>query len=141
LRRKPLTTELIVVGGGVAGANRLASNSLLECLMFGRRAALSALDEPAPSPSTPPQPPASEPTVTPGIRRALWQEAGVIRSAAGLERLLDSPSLLPRLVAESALARRESRGHFRSDYPTEDAAFQGHVVLRRGREPVLEPWS
>ena len=51
-------------------------------------------------------------------------------------------ALLPRLVAECALARRESRGgHFRSDYPTEDAAFERHVVLRRGREPVLEPWS
>ena len=80
--------------------------------------------------------------MTQEIRHALWEEAGVIRTAAGLERLLDSPALLPRLVAESALARRESRGgHFRSDYPTEDAAFERHVVLRRGHEPLLESWS
>ena len=66
----------------------------------------------------------------------------MIRSAAGLEHLLASPALLPRLVAEGALARRESRGgHFRSDFPTEDAAFEAHVVLRRGHEPVLERWS
>ena len=35
---------------GVHGANRLASNSMLECLVFGRRAALAALDEPCPGP-------------------------------------------------------------------------------------------
>ena len=66
----------------------------------------------------------------------------MIRSADGLQRLLAAPALLPRLIAESALARRESRGaHFRSDFPTEDDAFRGHVVLRRGEEPVIEPWS
>ena len=80
--------------------------------------------------------------MTPDLRRALWQDAGVIRSADGLERLRRSPALLPRLVAESALARRESRGcHFRADYPTEDEAFAGHVVLERGREPRIERWS
>ena len=63
--------------------------------------------------------------MTQEIRHALWEDAGVIRNAAGLEHLLASPALLPRLVAESALARRESRGgHFRSDFPTEDAAFE-----------------
>jgi L-aspartate oxidase len=127
---------------GVHGANRLASNSLLECLVFGRRAALAALEESArPVPAAPPARRAAEPA-TPEIRRSLWEHAGVIRSADGLERLLDSPALLPRLVATSALARRESRGgHFRSDYPTEDPACAGHVVLRCGHDPELEQWS
>ena len=127
---------------GVHGANRLASNSLLECLVFGRRAALTALREPSPRTATPPPSTEAEPPVTTEIRRALWEDAGVIRNAAGLEHLLGLPALLPRLVAESALARRESRGgHFRSDFPTEDAAFEGHVVLRRGHEPLLGAWS
>jgi L-aspartate oxidase len=128
---------------GVHGANRLASNSLLECLVFGRRAALATLAEPSvPAmsrvrPQTWPETP-----VTPEIRRQLWEDAGVIRSVEGLERLRGVDALLPSLVAESALARRESRGaHFRSDFPTEDEAFAAHVVLTRGEEPRLERWS
>jgi L-aspartate oxidase len=80
--------------------------------------------------------------VTPELRHELWVDAGVIRSAYGLENLLYSPATLPRLIAESALAREESRGgHFRSDFPTDDDAFLAHVVLRQGDEPVLEWWS
>ena len=76
------------------------------------------------------------------VRRLLWEDAGVIRSAEGLERLLRVDAVLPRLVAEAALARRESRGaHFRSDFPTEDDAFRAHVVLIRGEEPRLETWD
>jgi len=127
---------------GVHGANRLASNSLLECLVFGRRAALAALDEPAPAPAAEPARATAEPAVTAGLRHELWADAGVIRSAEGLERLLHVPATLPRLVALSALTREESRGgHFRSDFPTEDESLLGHVVLRPGQEPVLEWWS
>jgi succinate dehydrogenase/fumarate reductase flavoprotein subunit len=72
------------------------------------------------------------------VREALWEHAGLLRSEDGLTRLLDSPSLLARLVAESALARRESRGgHFRVDFPFEDPALARHVVLRSTDAPVL----
>ena len=55
----------------------------------------------------PAQPPTPEPleSVTPELRRALWQDAGLVRDAAGLERLRRAPHLLTRLIAESALTR------------------------------------
>jgi L-aspartate oxidase len=129
---------------GVHGANRLASNSMLECLVFGRRAALAALDEPA-APGELPDPVdrAAEAPVTPDLREALWEDAGLIRNGKGLARLTSSPHLLASLVARSALAREESRGgHFRSDFPGENPALEGrHTVIRPGREPELDPWS
>ena len=128
---------------GVHGANRLASNSLLECLVFGRRAALASLEEPDLGGRNGP-PPIPEPpeAVTPEIRRALWQDAGLVRDGAGLERLRGAPHLLTRLIAQGALVRTESRGaHFRADRPIEDPELAGHVVHRPGQEPVLERWS
>jgi L-aspartate oxidase len=126
---------------GVHGTNRLASNSLLECLVFGRRAALAALGDPTPV--------AREqvtqcdfPRVSQELREAMWREAGLVRDAAGLAGLRRSPHLLARLVAESALFRAESRGaHFRADHPREEARFAGHVVIRPDSGPVLEQWN
>ena len=127
---------------GVHGANRLASNSLLECLVFGRRAALAALAEPGLPPRTPPpsEPVALEP-VTRELRHAMWEDAGLVRDEAGLRRLRGASHPLVRLVAEGALARTESRGgHFRVDHPGEDPALAVHVVHRAGLEPTLESW-
>jgi L-aspartate oxidase len=129
---------------GVHGANRLASNSLLECLVFGRRAALAARGEPSQEErdDTPPAAGLAPETVTEEIRRSMWQHAGLIRSADELVELRSAPLVLSRLLAESALARRESRGaHFRSDYPLADEAFAGHTVQRLGSEPRIEPWQ
>lgn len=127
---------------GVHGANRLASNSLLECVVFGRRAGLEALREPTPAVrlSTPTMPPQDR--ITAALREKMWQNAGVVRNAKGLTSLAKLPALLPRLIAASALAREESRGgHFRLDWPQEDSRFIGHFVHRLGREPQLENWE
>jgi len=128
---------------GVHGANRLASNSLLECLVFGRRAAHAALAEPGPAGhvSHPRRNGVAVEPVTPALRRALWEDCGLVRDAAGLERLRTAPHHLVRLIAESALLREESRGsHFRADFPATSDELERHVVLRPGSEPALETW-
>jgi len=129
---------------GVHGANRLASNSLLECVVFGRRAALAALDD-APL-DFDPEPPEALTTevdrIDQKLRAQMWQGAGLVRDAAGLEPLRTASALVPRLIAECALHRRESRGvHFRSDFPIEEPELAAHTVLRQGQEPLFEQWS
>ncbi len=129
---------------GVHGANRLASNSMLECLVFGRRAALAALEEPSVTGVvTECHEAEPEAPVTPELREALWEHGGLVRDADGLARLVSSPHLLTSLVARSALEREESRGgHFRVDFADESRALDGlHTVLRPGHEPELEPWN
>jgi L-aspartate oxidase len=129
---------------GVHGANRLASNSMLECLVFGRRAALAAASEPELSAGLEPRPtPHVSADVTPELRGAMWADAGLVRDGPGLERLTRSVHPVARMIARSALARRESRGsHFRADFPHEDASLDGlHTVLRPGQEPVFEAWN
>jgi len=121
---------------GVHGANRLASNSLLECLVFGRRAGLAALDGARLEADPPPIAPAAD------AGAALWRDAGLIRNAGGLRRLLGAPHPLVREIAACGLAREESRGvHFRDDFPVENEALAQHLVVEPGREPGPEPWS
>jgi L-aspartate oxidase len=128
---------------GLHGANRLASNSLSECFVFGRRAALAAVAEPAPTaagdpPSSPARPDPSDET-----RTALWEHAGLVRDAAGLDRLAGDAHPLARLIGHAALARCESRGcHIRSDFAETDARFdERHLVVREESPEALERWS
>ena len=128
---------------GVHGANRLASNSLLECLVFGRRAALAALEEPVlPANHGAALAMEANARMSDRLREDVWRDCGLFREADGLARLATADNELVRLVAASALIREESRGcHFRTDYPRDDPAFARHVVLRRGSEPALEAKS
>jgi L-aspartate oxidase len=135
---------------GVHGANRLASNSLLEGLVFAERVArdmltMSALEQ---------FPPAKRWTVprlvdrgaaqvaVDNIRQVMWDYAGIDRTAKGLRRCLEElhtiEQRLPRgtteeanmvetarLIAEAALLRQESRGgHYRSDFPRTKRKWQ-----------------
>jgi L-aspartate oxidase len=123
---------------GLHGANRLASNSLLEALVFGARAAQDIAGQlPVRTQGAHPPEPASAAAamvVPERLRQIMSRHVGLERDAAGLRAALcgilaleraaaQEPSLLnmtaaAKLVAAAALRRQESRGaHFRSDYP------------------------
>ena len=142
---------------GVHGANRLASNSLLEGLVFGARAGEAAAEDSrqfavggrqqVPNDSAlRTSHSALSTAVRKRIKRVMWERVGIIRDRDSLLRALKefdqiaSGNLstssrnfvtLARLIAHAALWREESRGgHFRSDFPDQGDEWRVHSVQR-----------
>ena len=147
-----------VAATGVHGANRLASNSLLETVVFGKRAAMDiARADPSATPES-----ARATVLTPRggpapnhetVQKLLWEYAGIERSGEGLRAALNAAGAWPEIPTErtrarheqrwlatfaellltAALSREESRGaHYRVDFPERDETnWTRHQVFRR----------
>ncbi|GMA79326.1 hypothetical protein GCM10025880_57430 [Methylorubrum aminovorans] len=138
---------------GLHGANRLASNSLLEALAFAPRIAesigdasvLAGADRPAPLPEIRPE----DPAVLIATRGILERYVGVVRDEAGLSQAVAQLTDLSErgsdaaatglMIARAALGRRESRGaHWRSDYPGQLPARHSVVTTAAADALVLQ---
>ncbi len=150
-----------VTSTGAHGANRLASNSLLEAVVFAARVAADVKDRlPAPEPATLSDLADVDQTADPDpddvarLRRIMTNHVGVVRNRDGLCRALRaisdlegrcrSPRFLnmltaTRMIAAAALARTESRGgHYRSDFPAHDPAWRHRTFMTLAQAERLE---
>ncbi len=153
-----------VTSTGAHGANRLASNSLLEAVVFGARVADDIASSLPPLPSTKiaietPDVEAYEPNkdAEQTLRRTMSADAGVVRDARSLSNALSTIVSLERdnesdkqmanmlttakLITAAALKRKESRGaHFRRDYPAPDEAQakRSFITLAKADEIARE---
>jgi L-aspartate oxidase len=146
---------------GVHGANRLASNSLLEGLVFGARAGEAMIADNSKFKIQNSKLENEESgilnlesgiatAVKKRVKRVMWERVGILRDKDSLQRALkefeqiSQASLstssrnfvtLAKLVATSALWREESRGgHFRNDFPERDERFRVHSIQKLGAE-------
>jgi L-aspartate oxidase len=144
---------------GVHGANRLASNSLLEGLVFGARAGAVAAEEAIRVEVTGPADTAGtegalnariSTAVRKRVKRGMWEWVGIMRDAESLKRALSEFEQIEKarlsmasrnfvtlasLVTRAALWREESRGgHFRSDFPERSDKWRVHSIQASGRE-------
>jgi len=160
LRGRSSVTRLYAVGEvartGVHGANRLASNSLLEGLVFAERVARDLASNRQitrlPRATHWKVPPLADrgaaQVAADAIRDVMWDYAGIARTARGLrsalDRLAEIGERLPEgateeanmlqtaeLVVGAALMRKESRGgHYRADFPRAKRNWKGrHIEL------------
>ena len=139
---------------GVHGANRLASNSLLEGLVFAERVARDMISLPSLKGAPRKKSWDSAPLIDRGaaqvaaddVRSVMWEHAGIARTAKGLRECLTVLSAIEqrlpvgateeanmvetaRLIAEAALMRKESRGgHYRSDFPHTKRKWRGKHI-------------
>jgi L-aspartate oxidase len=132
---------------GVHGANRLASNSLLEGVVFGTRAGRALRESAAALRIVPMREPETGGEAAAGqTQRVAWEKCGIVRDATGLREACEwlerrSPPERSQernmrevalLIARCALAREESRGaHFRTDYPAKRAEFAKQSVVQK----------
>ena len=155
----PLVEQMANVGSevsrtGVHGANRLASNSLLEGLVFAERVARDMVAIPRlprlarrEAWSVPPlRDRGAAQVAADTIRILMWEHAGIDRTAKGLRTCTEQLADIARrlnpgateehnmattalLIAEGARLRKESRGgHFRHDFPREKKKWRGRHI-------------
>ncbi len=130
---------------GVHGANRLASNSLLEGVVFGARAGIAMREAAAQRGDTPRIPGKPRPEKSAPVEQIAWDCCGILRDGNGLRRALElldgddsNLATVARLIARCALAREESRGaHFRTDFPKQCPEFAKHSVIIEGFDVIF----